>query len=666
MRRSPAALLGAALALACIPASIGPGSSSWTPPAAPALAAALVGREPCAHREPLRQPLFGDLHVHTRFSMDASARGLAKEGPDFAYRFASGHEVSLPPYDARGVGTRRVRIDRPLDFAAATDHAEWMGEVSLCMRPGSSMYATRRCRQFRGEASSAIPGVGGMNARMMGIISLSEGRPAALCGRDGGICRAELRSAWELTRAAAERWYDRTSECRFTTFAAWEYSASPGRSKVHRNVILRNELAPELPISWLDVPDAEQMWARLRALCNDTGTGCEALAIPHNPNLSNGQMFSIPWRDAPLAEQRERARLRAEMEPVVEMMQHKGESECRNGMYGVVGGADELCDFEKARGLGAASPPDCGEGSGEGALMGEGCISRLDFVRYALLEGLREQQRTGVNPYRLGFIGSTDNHSAAPGSVNERRYLGGNAARDATLADRLDGKVGGTSMRPALRNPGGLAGVWAEENTRDAIFDAIRRRETFATSGPRIAPRFFAGWGYPADICTRADLVERGYAEGVPMGGELRERLPGAGPPAFVVSALRDAGSEGLPGTQLQRLQVIKGFVGDDGAFHQEVHDVAGAAGAGGVDPRTCTPQGSAFDSLCARWTDPDFDPARPAVYYARVVEAPSCRWQAAECVGLAGEERPAGCDDPALPDVIQERAWTSPIWYRP
>ena len=649
---------------ACIPMSLGPGQQPWEPLSQPARAQPLFDREDCTDQNTLRNAYFGDLHVHTGFSMDARVGGLAAT-PDDAYRFARGESVALPPHDEQGNGTRVVHLERPLDFAAVTDHAEWIGETSLCSRPGSPSYESRGCKVFRGEEDSWIPGMEGLGARMMGIIDFG-GRPEDVCGEDSALCRAEAVSVWQQTRDAAERWYDRSSSCEFTTFQAWEYSATPGRSKVHRNVILRNEIAPELPISWLDEPDVTGLWSRLKELCIDTGSGCDALTIPHNPNLSNGRTFTLTYRGLPLEQQRAQASLRAEIEPLVEMMQIKGESECRNGMFGVVGGVDELCDFEKIRGL-SPPPDDCGEDTGSGATEGKGCVSRLDYARYVVIEGLREDARIGVNPYRLGFIGSTDTHNATPGDVEEYSYVGNDGIEDATPELRLSLKPMFAGVAQTARNPGGLMGVWAEENTREALFGAMRRREAFATSGPRIAPRFFGGWEYPEDLCQSSDLVARGYERGVAMGGELPERPGNGGGPAFVVSALRDAGTEEVPGTPLQRIQIIKGTVTDDGLFHQSVYDVAGSPDNGAtVDPLTCSPHGAGADSLCTVWRDPDFDPERRAVYYARVVENPSCRWHTRQCLVYPEDARPEACDDPQFPRFIQERAWTSPIWYSP
>ena len=648
--------LGAATPPGAVPRPASPPGrvvQEWSPPSAPAQQADLVPREPCAHYDPLRQAFFGDLHTHTAFSLDALGRG-GFQTPDDAYRFARGEAIGLSPLDDEGRPTRTARLARRLDFAAVTDHSEWLGEVAVCTDPSSPVYDEPVCRGLR-------PG-GTDEERAAWRDQRLAGRGPVVCGDDGSDCRQGLVTAWGETRAAAERHYDRSSDCAFTTFHAWEYSRSPSRSKVHRNVILRNEIGPELPISWIDADQPRDLWTRLKARCNDTGSGCEALTIPHNPNISNGQMFTLDWGGAPIDEQRARAALRAEMEPLVEMMQAKGESECRRGMWGVVGGEDELCDFEKVRFIDGRPPPDCEDGAGAGGLAGQGCQSRLDFVRYALIEGLAQEERLGINPLQLGLIGSTDGHNGAPGDTDEYDYQGQNSNVDSDLEKRLTTPAYAPHR---LRNPGGLIGVWAEENSRDSLFDAMRRKETFGTSGVRIQARLFGGWDLP-DLCSSRDMIAEAYELGVPMGSVLPPR-EGSRAPTLFVTALADPGTSEHPGTPLQRIQIIKGWVGDDGLFHEAIFDVAGDADNGAdVSRETCERSGDGAASLCAAWTDPEFDPSRSAVYYARVVENPSCRWNALQCAILPAAERPAACADPDQPWKIQERAWTSPIWYRP
>jgi hypothetical protein len=311
-----------------------------------------------------------------------------------------------------------------------------------------------------------------------------------------------------------------------------------------------------------------------------------------------------------------------------------------------------------------------------------------NMARNVLKDGLALEQKTGTNPFKFGFVGSTDTHSATPGGVEEDNYVGHLGRRDSGYRNVQD---------HFYDNPGGLAVVWAEENSRDSIFEGMRRRETYATSGTRPIVRFFGGWELAPDLCGSPDLVEQGYAHGVPMGGDLRAR-PAASdaPPAFLVTAMKDPGSSRSQGTDLQRIQIIKGWVDAGGSTHEKVFDVAGDAENGaGVNPDTCEPIGPGFTDLCTVWKDPDFDASELAFYYVRVLENPTCRWTTLQCqaVGVnpfsekcseqaatasaavrerggVGEVYGACCTDPAsepfYTPVIQERAWTSPIWFTP
>ena len=628
-----------------------PTVSDWQPLAAAAPTDAPADREPCAHFSPHRQAFFGDLHVHTSVSFDAASRGVLGTADD-AYRFARGEPIDIAPYAGIEGAGRQRQLSRPLDFAAVTDHAEWIGEVVVCTQPGSPQYEGEACSEFRA-------GIEAFKPNFFPLIGLFDRQPG-VCGEDNAACRAALAGAWQANQAAAERHYDRSSACRFTTFHGYEYSNSVSMSKVHRNVIFRNERVPELPVSSLEEPDPVGLWDKLDALCSDAGGHCEAISIPHNSNVANGRMFVLPYQGDSEAEQRRQAEQRARWEPVVEIMQIKGESECAPGLWQVFG-EDELCGFEKLRSLPSGVPEDCEDDYSSGAIRGGGCRSRLDFARYALVEGMSEENRIGINPYRFGLAGSTDTHNATPGDVEESNYEGCCAIQDYSAERRLGGKADGFAGRSmAARNPGGLMGVWAEENSRDALFDAMRRREVFATSGPRIRPRLFAGWNLPEDICGDG-LAARGYADGVPMGAELRGSGQSASP-LFAAAAVADPDSHAL-----QRLQVVKVWPGEGRAFHQRVYDIAGSeAGQARVDTASCAVEGPGHSQLCATWRDPDFDPGQRAAYYLRVLENPSCRWSWQQCLAIPEAERPAACADPDIPQTIQERAWGSPIWYQP
>ncbi len=625
-----------------------------------------VPEAPCAHRNPLRNPYFGDLHVHTAVSSDAWMFDVRLQ-PDDAYRYAFGKAVLLPPNDSQGRPTREVRIDRPLDFAAVTDHAEFLAEVDLCTDPAVEGYDGSFCQAFR-------KGDGRTPQLVFQIMSPVTWRDDAVCGADGERCRVAAQSSWQRTIAAAQAWNDTSERCERTTFVAYEYSSFRLGSNLHRNVIFKNEVVPRQPVSYLDAHREWELWELLERGCKKTGTGCDVLAIPHNSNISNGRMFAVDYPGTSSAEeQAARARLRVEMEPLIEIMQHKGDSECRNGVPGVLDSEDELCNFERFENAaftaitGSADPGECYAGPFADSVphLGPNCLSRLSYARYALTEGLKEEARLGVNPFKFGLSASTDTHNALAGGVEERSYPGhlGKGDQSASMRVNYDREVPGN----ASNNPGGLIGVWAEENDRAAIFDAMRRKEVFGTSGPRIVPRFFGGWNLAANLCDEADLVAQADAQAVAMGGDLAPRPDRQSAPSFLSLALADPGTASAPGNSLQRVQIIKGWVDDDGHSHQAIYEVAGNANNGAtVDSDTCETSGAGTRQLCSVWTDPDFDANRRAVYYMRAVENPSCRYNAWQCIGLEGSDRPADCDDPSRKRTIQERAWTSPIWYTP
>jgi Protein of unknown function (DUF3604) len=607
--------------------------------------------EACPQRNPLRNVYFGDLHVHTRNSFDAYLWDT-RTSPEQAYRFARGEPLSLPPLDAEGNGTRTVHLERPLDFVAVTDHSEFLGEVDTCSTPGSPTYDSPNCVLFRTRQSTAFATLG------IQLVATRPRRLRDICGNDGSVCLGAAGDVWERIQAAAAAAYER---CTFTAFVAYEYSRSPNASTMHRNVIFRNDRVP-FPISAFEEPTPQGLWRRLKTACIDAGTGCDVLAIPHNSNESNGRMFFVEYPGAQtLDQERMQAAFRAAMEPLVEVYQHKGNSECMNGLSGIMGAADEQCEFEKRR---QGKIVDCGDGTGQQGAVSQGCVSRLDFVRGALLAGLQEQERLGVNPYRLGLIGSTDTHNGTPGFTDEWSWGGHQGNADGTPETLLGGATAATGG--AVYSPGALAAVWAEENSRSSLFDALRRKETFATSGTRISVRVFGGWDLPEGLCADPNLTQVGYERGVPMGALLPLRPETATAPTFVITALRDAGTVDHPGAQLQRLQVIKGWT-EAGIPHQQVYDVAGDANNGAtVDLSTCTPVGAGADSLCTVWTDPDFNPNQQAFYYVRALENPTCRWNTWVCNRLPAGEKPPACTDPAVPKTLQERAWTSPIWYQP
>lgn len=602
-------------------------------------------REPCAEQNPLRNLYFGDLHVHTSYSADANLAGV-RVTPEDAYAFALGEPVYLPPQGPDGKGTVELRIDRPLDFAAVTDHAEFLGEIDICFDPDASGYDSETCALVRASDPDTFVRFG--NA----LTKTPPERFPEICGADGKACPDAAKGAWRRVQEAAERFYDRTAACSFTTFVGYEWSASPNLSNLHRNVLFRSATVPNLPTSYFEATSAEDLWRALDADCGSLD-GCDVLAIPHNPNWSNGNLFAPVATGDPTADA-ELAALRARLEPLVEIVQHKGDSECRNGLSGAVTAPDEACTFEKLR---PDPVEDCGDGTGDRGMIGLGCVSRRDFYRGILMEGLEQARTLGRNPFAVGAIGSTDSHNGTPGAVSERGYVG----HFGTLEDTPEDRLAFTARPEGIKNnPGGLVAVWAEANDREHLFDALRRREVYATSGPRIAVRMFAGTDLPADACELPDAVARLDAAGVPMGGVLPD---GAGPVQIFVQATADPGTNEAPGASLAQVQVVRGWIDEDGTPRIDVFDVAGQADHTPPDPDTCTVAAVGDRSLCTVWVDPEVDAGHTAFWYVRVLEVPTCRWSRYTCLSLPPEDRPAACDDPDVAWWIQERAVTSPIW---
>ncbi len=639
-------------------------------------------REACSNHDPLRRPHFGDLHVHSSYSFD-SYISSQRNDPWDAYRFAKGEPLTLP--DADGAQTLVAQLRRPLDFMALTDHAELLGEMNICTSDGFSLARySPLCLMTRSDIIY-LQFLAADWWKSAGVDRDASGERSYLCDLPGSDCPGSLLEFWGKLRQAAEEHYDRSAACRFTTFVAYEYSDAPQFKNLHRNVIFRNERVTPQPISAYETGsrNVPELWRRLQAECIDAGSGCDVLAIPHNPNLSAGWMFPDP---ATLEE----AQARRFFEPLVELTQHKASSECR---YDRLAGrgldtTDELCTFEQNEtdNLSSLGVVFGEMRAPEGAPVPIEAYGRRNMVRNVLKDGLLLGETQGVNPFKLGFIGSTDTHSATPGAAEEDTYLGHLGRRDAGYRNVQD---------HFEDNPGGLAVVWAEENSRDAIFEAMRRREAYATSGTRPIVRFFGGFDLDPNACAREDLVGHGYAKGVPMGGDL---VPGAKgeQPRFLVSALKDAGSPGHEGLDLERIQIVKGWLEADGSTHEAVIDVAGEPGThASVDPETCAPTGEGRRQLCTVWQDASFDPGQPAFYYARVLENPSCRWSTLACqaagvnpfsekcqdqadaatesaqdAGAIGDVYGRCCLDeaeqPFYSPVIQERAWTSPIWYQP
>ena len=621
-----------------------PGKSSDTTTAAATPAADVL----CENHTEERMALFGDLHVHTSFSFDAAANTTGATPID-ANRYARGEAIPFFPVDENGTPIGTAQIDRPLDFLAVTDHGEFLGERAICRTPGSPNYESQFCKQSRASERQGM--------LMLGTVITTETpeRLQAVCGEDLSLCPEYAKSPWQQIQDAANTSND---PCAFTSFIGYEYTGTPGTSNYHRNVIFANDQVPELPVSYIDAPIDSKLWSVLDLVCKDD---CNYLTIPHNSNLANGRM--APYMQLPpnLTNRQTYANTRLRREPIMEIFQHKGGSECINGLTSVLGQPDELCDVEAVRRMGEEKTyvgrrgtganletfdvsqvtKECAPGEiGNSGMLGAGCVDATDFQRSGLVVGLKEAAEIGVNPVKLGIIAATDTHTATPGNVAEDDW-GGAVTGESTPSERLQP---GLLTSGIDGNPGGLAGVWAKQNTRTAIFDAMLNREVFGTSGPRITPRFFAGDELPEDLCSREDMVAASYAAGVPMGGDL----PAASKaPRFLAWAAKDPA-----GLDLAELHLVKGWVEQDGTMRTQVTKIS-------------TPD-QPTASLCTVTTDADFDPKQPAYYYLRVTQPPTARWHTYDCNAIAEADRPEVCNSDAYPDQVVEMAWSSPIWYQP
>ncbi|MCY4425520.1 MAG: DUF3604 domain-containing protein [Halieaceae bacterium] len=606
----------------------------------------------CTEYSPLRRAYFGDLHIHTELSMDAYLNGTRKTPAD-AYRFARGEPMMLETHSAARSAPGQLQLRQPLDFAAVTDHAEKFGELTICRSPELPGYRSWQCKLFRNWERAAF--------LFFHVTANLLHKYQGFCGDNNEHCVAASSFPWQQTQDAAAAANDSTPECSFTSFVAYEWTGMEDGANLHRNVIFRNEQVPALPINSIDYPTDQALWDGLDAACVDAGSGCEVLTIPHNSNLSGGLMFDgLDTDGTPYTA--EQAAQQARLEPLMEVMQLKGASECYGGERdpGDSIKRDRLCEFEQLSRSSMSSgsrrkPPNANTG----------------FARQILRDGLSLERRTGVNPYKLGFIASTDNHLGIGGYTDEVEFAQ-NDVEGSRKGRRSEQQ--GLALNPE-NNPGGLAAIFAEQNDRDSLFAGLQRRETYGTSGPRIQLRFFGGWDYPQDLCQSENLVARGYRGGVPMGGDLPRSDSQPGSPKFLVKAMKDPGTDSRPGMDLQRVQIIKGWVDDDGRHREQRYDVAGNADNGaGVDLKTCRPTGTGSGSLCTVWADPEFEADQSAWYYARVLENPTCRWTQHRCVAQGVD-----CSDPAGPPegfetccaaghrpVVQERAYSSPIWYTP
>ena len=579
-------------------------------------------------RSSTRNAYFGDLHVHTKYSFDAYIYGTRND-PDDAYRYARGEALT----HAAGI---EMRLEAPLDFLAVADHATYLGMFEQMDDPDSGV--------GRHPLSIALRSAETLDDRVAVFREVLP-RQRGSVDPDDLLDLGIVGSAWREIVAAAERHNDPGT---FTTLIAYEFTGSgPGGENLHRNVIFRGSNVPGIPLSRVDAGNnPEKLWDWMD---RQRARGIESLAIPHNSNGSDGWMFQLTDREGNAID-RAYAERRMRNEPLVEVTQVKGTSDT----HPLLSPNDEWADFGIIEGTIGNDSLSTPQGS---------------YVRDAYLNGLAMEEEQGFNPFRFGLVGSSDTHNAA-GSFREEDYWSKAGLLDITPEQR--GSV--PRAETGEYNDGssqywgasGLAAVWAESNTREDIFRALQRKETFATTGPRMRVRFFAGHDFDETTLAGSDRLARAYADGVPMGGDLmadgEQRAP-----RFLLWATRDPAA-----APLARLQVIKGWTAD-GAKRERVYDAACSDGSTPGDAHRCPDNGARVDlSTCATtegrgaseleafWQDPDFDPGQRAFYYVRVLQNPTCRWSTWDAI------RAGTPPNPRLPPTIQERAWSSPIWYVP
>jgi hypothetical protein len=591
---------------------------------------------PYAGRSFPTKVLFGDSHLHTAVSVDAGT--MNRVGQEDAYRFARGEEVT-------STGGLRAKLSRPLDWLVISDHAEMYGLMPKLLAGDPGILGTEQGKRWYKELRSGDRDRI-FNTAMEIVASLQQPEPPFKSDR-------LVRDAWRKYTALADRYNE---PGRFSAIIGYEYTTRGGFN-LHRNVLFRGDAATAnqtVPFSQFDSQNPEDLWRELEAFENRSGG--DVLAIPHNGNLSNGLMFSDKTNAGkPLT--RELAELRARMEPVAEVTQIKGDGEA----HPFLSPNDEFADYET---WDAANL--------DGTEIKRKDMLQYEYARSALRKGMQLEKKLGTNPFKFGMIGSTDAHTSLA-AVEEENFFGKHSGVEPEV-HRYKHMVIRSPLDPELTVYGwqqassGYAAVWATENTREAIFDAFARKEVYATTGSRMTVRFFGGWNFVAEDALSRLPAGAGYSKGVPMGGNLSAVPKGVSGPSFLVGAAKDPYSGNL-----DRIQIIKGWMDTKGKTHEKVYDVAWGGerkpGADGKLPAV----GNTVDvanatwtntigtpELITVWTDPDFDPQQSAFYYARVIEIPTPRW-------TAYEARRFSVDMPDdVPMVTQERAYTSPIWYTP
>jgi len=591
---------------------------------------------PYAARNYPDRVLFGDTHFHTNLSFDAGLVGTTL-GVDEGYRSARGEKVISN-------SGQPVQLIRPLDFLVITDHAEMIGLAPMIHESNPALLADPWGKWVH-ERFNAGP-----EGRMEAFQNIIE---AGVTGINPFSSDELARNIWLDFLEKAEIYNE---PGRFSAMTGFEWSSTPKGNNLHRVVVFRDGVAKTrqtVPFSLYDSQDPEDLWKYLAGY--EKKSGGQALAIPHNGNVSNGLMFADKtFSGKKLSRAYAEARIR--WEPIIEATQIKGDGEA----HPLLSPEDEFADYETwdVTNLAGSAPK-------------EQSMLQYEYARSALKLGLELGRKTGANPYKFGLIGATDTHTALA-TTREENFFGKYKSTEPS-PDRHNREVI-PADDPALRVTtsqevaSGLTAVWARENTRAEIFDAMKRKEVYATTGTRIRVRVFAGWDFQADEMSRPDFIAQGYRRGVPMGGELRQ-APSGKAPAFMVRALRDP-----DGANLDRVQVIKGWLDKKGKSHERIYDVAVSDGRKiGADGRAREAVGSTVEVakatytntigdalLSAHWRDPDFDPKQHAFYYVRVLEIPTPRWTTYDAV-FFGIERPDN-----VPATIQDRAYTSPIWYTP
>ncbi len=578
---------------------------------------------------------WGDSHLHTSYSWDAGLVGNTL-GPDEAYRFAKGEQVMAS-------SRQPAKLVRPLDWLVVADHAESLGVAVLIERSDPAILNNEIGRTTHdlykaGDIYGAFQ-TWGLNAIVLGNDPLND--PAL------------TRTVWEEIIETAE---DHNQPGRFTAFIGYEWSSSPAGNNLHRVVIMRDGAAQAkqvLPFTAYESSDPEDLWQWLADY--EEKTGGQVLAIAHNGNISNGVMFALETLSGrPI--NRDYAERRALWEPLYEATQMKGDGEA----HPLLSPNDEFADYE-----------NWDRGNWNGELKTPEMLPN-EYARSALKLGLQMEERLGVNPFKFGLIGATDAHTSLA-TTREDNYFGKVSIMEPG-ADRFDTQIVpdpegvGTGTYEFETIASGLQGVWARENTREALWDAMNRKETYATTGSRMTVRVFAGWDFEETDVLRPDFAKTGYLGGVPMGGDLRSAPDGTAT-RLMVRALRDP-----DGASLDRIQVVKGWLDNEGVLHEQIYDVvcsddrdiganqrcSGAVGSTvNIEEATYTNEiGDAL--LMAFWEDPDFDPNERAFYYVRVLEIPTPRWTTYDAA-FYGVALPDG-----VPATQQDRAYTSPIWYTP